>query len=117
MSHRAARLVAGLALTAVAAGCSSSGPFLSGRTQVGTLKASVAQLERERNEYQAKLAELEQDNRKIADKLAQEREENGELAARLDDARVLLSEQGMDTRSTASSFEVGRSATRQRDRV
>ena len=68
----------------------------------------MAQLERERNQYQAKLAELEQDNRRIADKLAQEREVNGELAARLDDARVLLSEQGINTRS-ASSYDVERS--------
>lgn len=92
---RAAVLLACLPLLG---GCSSSGPLLSRRTTVGTLKASMAQLEKERDDSRQRLAQLEKENRKIRDDLALERQASGELTARLDDARALLTDQGLASR-------------------
>jgi glutamine amidotransferase len=79
----------------IASGCAGVGSGLTARrTTVGTLKADVARLEHQNEQYRSRVAELEQDRRRISEQLAQEREANGELAARLDDARMLLARQG-----------------------
>ena len=92
MTRRRCLLMTGLAaLTACGlAGCTAGGPLTARRTTLGTLKADVARLEGQNQQYRAKIAQLEADTRRLGEQLAQEREFSGELAARLDDARALL---------------------------
>ncbi|GAC1449583.1 MAG: hypothetical protein NVSMB9_33520 [Isosphaeraceae bacterium] len=85
-------LICGLSILA---GCSQSGPLLSRRTSVGTLKAGVSHLEFENQQLRRELAALKLENRKIEDRLVQEESVNGDLTARLDDARSLLRTRGL----------------------
>jgi outer membrane murein-binding lipoprotein Lpp len=96
MTRRRCLLMTGLAaLTACGlAGCTAGGPLTARRTTLGTLKADVARLEGQNQQYRAKIAQLEADTQRLGEQLAQEREFSGELAARLDDARALLARQG-----------------------
>ena len=61
---------------------------------VGSLKASVSQLEFENENLKKEVGELKADNTRIDNQLVQEREANGEIAARLDDAKDLIRRQG-----------------------
>lgn len=98
MPTRIVRVLTVVGLSAlVAPGCASPGPFESHRTTVGTLKASNAQLEHEKAKLAGQVAELQAETRRMEDRLAQEEETNGTLQARLDDARNLISRQGLDT--------------------
>jgi hypothetical protein len=67
---------------------------------MGTLKADVARLESQNQQFRRQVAELEADKHRINEQLAQEREANGDLAARLDNARMLLARQGVSTETT-----------------
>lgn len=79
------------------AGCqNSSGPVFGRQAMVGTLKASVSQLEYENQQLKTQVAELNRDKREAEDRLSQEEQANGDLAARLDDARELLRRQGVN---------------------
>jgi hypothetical protein len=49
------------------------------------------------------LAKVRRDNRAMEDRLVQEEQDNGELAARLDDARNLLRERGVDPAERADA--------------
>src|SRR6059058_140130 len=90
-------------LTAMAAvvpfGCAQSGPLTSRNTTLGSLKASVSQLEFDNEKLRKEVAELKADNARLDTQLAQEREANGEVTARLDDTRNLLRRQGGDTQA------------------
>jgi hypothetical protein len=77
-------------------GCSGRSSFLSGGPTMGQLKTSVAHLEYENAQMKRDLAKLRHDNRSMEDRLVQEEQDNGELTARLDDARNLLRERGVD---------------------
>jgi outer membrane murein-binding lipoprotein Lpp len=98
MSPRALRPVAAAALAALAiAGCASGpGPLTQRRTTVGTLKASVARLEAENEQFRTRLTESDKERGRLREQLSQERDATGELTARLDDARALLARQGID---------------------
>jgi hypothetical protein len=85
-----------LASTSLVVGCAQPGSILGRRTRIGTLTASVSQLEFEKAQLARKLAEQEVENRRIESCLAQEEDANGEMAARLDDARVMLRARGYD---------------------
>ena len=69
-------------------------PFTSRQTMVGSLKASVSQLEFENEKLRKDVGELKADNSRLDNQLVQESEANGEIAARLDDAKDLLRRQG-----------------------
>ncbi len=84
-----------MALAALA-GCSGQGTFLTGGPTVGQLKAGVSHLEFENQQLKRSVAKLENENRAIEDRLVQERIVNGDLTARLDDARNLLRERGVN---------------------
>jgi hypothetical protein len=71
---------------------------------IGTLKASNAQLEHEKSQLAGQVAELQTENRRLENRLAEEEVTNGELHARLDNARNLISRQGLDS-SQADSLE------------
>jgi hypothetical protein len=91
-----------LACSAAEVGCAQPGPVFGRRTTVGTLKASVSQLEFEKHELQKEVADLKADNHHMEDRLAQEEEANGDLTARLDDARTLLRSRGYEGELSAA---------------
>jgi hypothetical protein len=94
----------GLALAAIAPiGCAGQDPFTSRQTTMGTLKASVSQLEFENEKLRREVGELKADNSRLDNQLVQEREANGEIAARLDDAKDLLRQGG--NAQASSNFE------------
>lgn len=78
------------------AGCSGESRFLTGGPTVGQLKTSLSHLEFENEQLKKKTAKLEQENRSMEDRLVQEQIDNGDLTARLDDARNLLRDRGLE---------------------
>jgi hypothetical protein len=79
------------------AGCSGQSSFLTGGPTVGQLKSSLSHLEFENEQLKKRTAKLERENRSMEDRLVQEQIDNGDLTARLDDARNLLRDRGVDT--------------------
>lgn len=77
-------------------GCSGQSTFLTGGPSVGQLKTSLSHLELENEQLKQKVAKLERESRNLEDRLVQEQIDNGDLAARLDDARNLLRDRGVD---------------------
>ncbi len=63
---------------------------------MGQLKTSLSHLEFENEQLKRQVAKLEQEGRGLEDRLVQEQVDNGDLAARLDDARNLLRDRGID---------------------
>ncbi len=74
-------LIAGLSGLA---GCEGGGPLTSRTTAMGSLKASVSQLEFQNDELQRQVSSLKAENRRFEDRLVQERAENERLAKQLD---------------------------------
>lgn len=70
---------------------------------MGSLKSNVAQLESEKDVLAKQVAELRSENRRIENDLAAVEEKRDELATRLDDARNLISRQGLDGDGLGSS--------------
>jgi outer membrane murein-binding lipoprotein Lpp len=91
---QALRIALVLSGAALLAGCSQTGTTFPRRTTVGSLKASVSQLEFENDKLRREVAQLKTDASDIEDRLVQEETENGTLRAKLDGARNLLSERG-----------------------
>jgi hypothetical protein len=87
------------------AGCAGKDSFLVSGTSPGQLKASLSHLQFENEQLKTKVAQLEEEHRSAEDRLVQEQIHNGDLAARLDDARNLLRDRGLepDTRMGARS--------------
>jgi outer membrane murein-binding lipoprotein Lpp len=109
-SNMTIRLAIG-SLALVVAGCAAPGPIAARRTTVGSLKASVAQLEHERDVLKNEVAELKTENRRATEQVAQQEETNGELHTRLDNARNLLRKQGLDSTEFASPADSDRPTT------
>ncbi len=63
---------------------------------MGQLKTSLSHLEYENQQLKKSTAKLERENRSMEDRLVQEQLATGDLTARLDDARNLLRERGID---------------------
>ena len=63
---------------------------------MGQLKTSLSHLEYENEQLKKTTAKLQRENRSMEDRLVQEQMENGDLTARLDDARNLLRDRGID---------------------
>ncbi len=78
------------------AGCAGQSNLLGQGPTKGQLKASLSHLEFENNELKRKTAKLEQENRTMENRLVQEEIDNGDLIARLDDARNLLRDRGVE---------------------
>jgi outer membrane murein-binding lipoprotein Lpp len=89
------------------AGCSGQSSFLTGGPTVGQLKASVSHLEYENEQMRKSTAKLERENRSMEDRLVQEQMENGDLTARLDDARNLLRDRGLEADVRVGSHRGG----------
>ncbi len=84
-------------------GCSGRGTFLSGGPTVGQLKTSLSHLEYENDQLKRDMAKLQQENRTMEDRLVQEQLDNGDLTARLDNARNLIRDRGLDPAERARS--------------
>jgi hypothetical protein len=84
-------------------GCSGRPSFLTGGPTVGQLKTSVAHLEYENAQMKRDLAKVKRENRQMEDRLVQQEQDNGDLTARLDDARNLLRERGLDPGSDSDA--------------
>ena len=80
----------------VAMGRSGQSGFLTGGPTVGQMKTSLSHLEYENVELKKSVAKLQQQNRSMEDRLVQEQIDNGDLTARLDDARNLLRNRGIE---------------------
>ena len=74
---------------------------------MGQLKTSLSHLEYENEQLKKTTAKLERENRSMEDRLVQEQMENGDLTARLDDARNLLRERGVDDDVRLGSHRTG----------
>jgi hypothetical protein len=76
---------------------------------VGSLKASVSQLEFENEKLKKDVSELKAENNRLDTQLSQEKDFNGEITARLDDAKDLIRRQGGSAQalgtSSRSSYE------------
>jgi hypothetical protein len=80
---------------------------LTGGPTVGQLKTSVSHLEYENEQLRKSTAKLERENRSMEDRLVQEQMENGDLTARLDDARNLLRDRGLESDVRVGSHRGG----------
>jgi hypothetical protein len=63
---------------------------------MGQMKTGLAHLEYENAQMKRDVAKLRRENRQLEDRLVQEEQASGELTARLDDARNLLRERGLE---------------------
>jgi hypothetical protein len=88
-------------------GCSGRAPFLAGSPTVGQLKTSLSHLEYENAQLKRAVAKLRQENRSMEDRMVQGEIDNGDLTARLDDARNLLRDRGLDPDSRPRSRRDG----------
>jgi len=61
------------------------------------MKASLSHLQFENEQLKTEVAKLKEENRSMDDRLVQEQVHNGDLTARLDDARNLLRDRGIDS--------------------
>jgi hypothetical protein len=95
------------ALVCTGAGCSGQSSFLTGGPTVGQLKTSLSHLEYENEQLKKSTAKLERENRSLEDRLVQEQMENGDVTARLDDARNLLRDRGIDADLRLGSHRAG----------
>jgi len=85
-------------LAALSPGCAGTGSssLLSPPATVSSLKTNLSHMEYENRQLKSQLSKLDADNREIENELVQEKSANGELSARLDDARTLLSQRGLN---------------------
>ena len=105
---RPARTAAGFAVLIACgpmllSGCSGRSSFLSGGPSMGQLKTSVAHLEYENAQMKRDLAKVRRESRQMEERLVQQEQDNGDLTARLDDARNLLHDRGLDSGERATA--------------
>src|SRR5512143_1814623 len=91
------------ALGLAAGGCAQDGTFVGPKSNVGSLKASVTQLEHDNEQMRKQLAEIETEKRRLAERLSQERLANDDLSTRLDNARALLGRKGLGDGASETS--------------
>jgi hypothetical protein len=93
----------------VATGCSGPSNFLTGGPTMGQMKTSLSHLEFENDQLKRTTAKLQKENRSMEDRLVQEQMDNGDLTARLDDARHLLRDRGLESDVRVGSHRNGES--------
>ena len=71
------------------------------------MKASLSHLQFENEQLKTEVAKLKEENRSMDDRLVQEQMHNGDLAARLDDARNLLRDRGIDSETRVGARSRG----------
>jgi hypothetical protein len=89
------------------AGCAGSGNVLSGGPSNAQLKTSLSHFQYENEQLRTEVAQLKEENRTIENRLVQEQISNGDLTARLDDARNLLRDGGVEGETRIGSMSRG----------
>jgi hypothetical protein len=84
-------------------GCAGRDSVLLGGPTTGQLKTSLSHLQFENEQLKTELAKVKEEQRTFEDRLVQEQIHNGELASRLDNARNLLRDRGIDGDARLSS--------------
>jgi len=90
------------------AGCAGRESVLTGGSSVGQMKTSLSHLQFENEQLETEVAKLKEETRSMEDRLVQEQIHNGDLAARLDDARNILRDRGVDPETRVGSRTKGR---------
>jgi hypothetical protein len=84
-------------------GCAGRQSVLTGGPSTSQLKTSLSHLQYENEQLKTEVAKLKEESRSIEDRLVQEQIHNGDLTARLDDARNILRDRGLDTETRLGS--------------
>ncbi len=93
------------------AGCAQPGPIATHRATVGSLKASVSQLEYSNENLRKQVASMQTNATRADNELVQARDARDEMAARLDDAKTALRNNGGDVTALSPSSSGSSSRT------
>ena len=88
-------------------GCAGRETVLTGGPSSSQLKVSLSHLQYENEQLKTEVAKLKEETRSMEDRLVQEQIHNGDLTARLDDARNILRDRGLDTDTRIGSRAKG----------
>ena len=72
------------------------------------MKISLSHLQYENEQLKTEVARLKEESRSMEDRLVQEQIHNGDLTARLDDARNILRDRGVDTETRVGTRTKGK---------
>jgi hypothetical protein len=89
-------------------GCAGREGLLTGGPSAGQMKVSLSHLEYENEQLKTEVARLKEESRSMEDRLVQEQIHNGDLTARLDDARNILRDRGLDTETRVGARTKGK---------
>ncbi len=89
-------------------GCAGRDSVLTGGPTTGQMKTSLSHLQYENEQLKTEVAKLKEESRSMEDRLVQEQIHNGDLTARLDDARNILRDRGVDTETRVGARTKGK---------
>ena len=89
-------------------GCAGGESFLTGGPTAGQMKTSLSHLQYENEQLKTEVARLKEESRSMEDRLVQEQIHNGDLTARLDDARNILRDRGVDSETLVGARTKGK---------
>ncbi|MGA2705178.1 MAG: hypothetical protein ABSH35_29310 [Isosphaeraceae bacterium] len=89
-------------------GCAGRDSVLTGGPTAGQMKTSLSHLQYENEQLKTEVARLKEESRSMEDRLVQEQIHNGDLTARLDDARNVLRDRGVDTETRVGARTKGK---------
>jgi hypothetical protein len=89
-------------------GCAGRESVLTGGPPASQMKISLSHLQYENEQLKTEVARLKEDSRSMEDRLVQEQIHNGDLTARLDDARNILRDRGVDTETRVGTRTKGK---------
>ncbi len=98
-------------------GCAERDTFLTGGPSTGQLKTSLSHLQYDNEQLKTEVAKLKEESRSMEDRLVQEQIHNGDLTARLDDARNILRDRGLDTDTRIGARTRGKRSTDPDDEI
>ena len=81
---------------------------MTGGPSAGQMKISLSHLQYENEQLKTEVARLKEESRSMEDRLVQEQIHNGDLTARLDDARNILRDRGVDTETRVGTRTKGK---------
>ncbi len=98
-------------------GCAGRESILTGGPTAGQMKTSLSHLQYENEQLKTEVARLKEESRSMEDRLVQEQIHNGDLTARLDDARNILRDRGLDTETRVGARTKGKRNTDPEDEI
>jgi hypothetical protein len=81
------------------------------------MKTSLSHLQYENEQLKTEVARLKEESQSMEDRLVQEQIHNGDLTARLDDARNILRDRGLDTETRIGSRAKGKNSAEPDDEL